>query len=92
MSVLIRDMELPKSCIECKLLNWRPSKKHYRCPLTNEKIDDDTELSWGYLSKNCPLIKVNLKDFTGESIYDRGYEDGWDAAMRIGIEDARKRG
>ena len=58
MSVLIKAMEMPQSCIECKLLNWKPSKKHYRCPLTNEKIDDDTELSWGYMSKDCPLVEV----------------------------------
>ena len=58
MGVYIKGMEMPKSCIECKLLNWRPRKKHYRCPLTNEKIDDDTELSWGYMSKDCPLIEA----------------------------------
>ena len=58
MSVLINGMEIPTSCIKCKLLNWKPSKKHYRCPLTNEKIDDDTELSWGYMSKDCPLVEV----------------------------------
>lgn len=56
--IYIKGMKMPKSCIKCKLLNWKPSKKHYRCPLTNEKIDDDTELSWGYMSKDCPLIEV----------------------------------
>ena len=61
MAVLIRDMEMPKSCIDCFL------RHEYECDLTGKvpfgKIDDDTyDFAIGYTVRPdwCPLEEVTL--------------------------------
>lgn len=62
MAVLIRDMEMPKSCIDCLL------RHDYECNLTGgvpfDMIEDDAGiLVAGYTVRPdwCPLQEVTLK-------------------------------
>lgn len=86
MSVLIKGMEMPFGCIECEILDWRPRKKNYKCPITGREIDNST-LEWHGILMDCPLVEISqhgrlidadallLKLLTAESgkVYDYCY-------------------
>ena len=55
MSVLIRDMQVPKSCLTCKLLLLHPCQ----CALTGKSYN-----YWrmSRRPRDCPLVEVELID------------------------------
>lgn len=62
--VVIKDMEMPKSCYECDLHNY------HNCDLTNDGIEkylDDVK------HPNCPLVEIEERE-VGKWEYD-AYKD-----------------
>lgn len=55
MSVLIKGVELPEKCVECKLLHF--IDRRFSCCLTDEEMSFDS-LMYGYKSEDCPLEEV----------------------------------
>lgn len=68
MSVLIRDMEMPKSCSECQFLEVHNLPPYYddefECEITYQNMSYE-EYKTRYV--NCPLVEVFR---TGDGLYD----------------------
>lgn len=55
MSVLIRGMKMPESCIRCRL---RGGSYGTFCKALNEYIDDTSGVSRDKRMDNCPLVEI----------------------------------
>lgn len=55
MSILIKGMEMPRSCLECPMLSY------WVCRPKNEEIPDDTDLTEHPRPDWCPLVPLPEK-------------------------------
>ena len=56
MSVLVKGMEMPKTCNDCPLLDWDLS--YIKCGVVNRKFEVDEEHFRESRVYDCPLIEI----------------------------------
>lgn len=69
MSILIKDMEMPKKCGECAIYvryrTWNDDPGDEFCGMTKENVSYKTKPDW------CPLSEVPERKTGTWSVYDR---------------------
>lgn len=61
MSILIKDMEMPKSCFYCPFRE-KVNPDNYVCMALNKEFEETFSLIVGKRHKDCPLIPADIDD------------------------------
>lgn len=67
MSVIVKNMEMPKNCKACVCSNYYDRMDMFMCDITNEPID---EKQWKReRHPDCPLIELPFAEELAEKLY-----------------------
>ena len=67
MSILIRDMEMPKNCFYCACASYYERLDKAMCDLTNKQLDQKVWKKERH--PNCPLIELPFAEELAEKLY-----------------------
>lgn len=76
MSVLIKDMRMPQSCRQCRMMTIYYNRPHCAAKdgmILTTPIEYDNILTYPYRHENCPLVEV---DETVLDEWNKVYPDG----------------
>ena len=80
MSVLIKGMEMPHSCIGCRFCEHGSINEwDLYCGIDNKHVGnwDDKHINNGWRRPDCPLVEVKDKPRDSNGRFTNGFNDGW---------------